>query len=325
MISFIVIGKNEAKNLTRCFNSIIETISYNKLSKYEILYVDSNSTDNSIIIAKKFMEIKIFKITGVYNSAIARNVGAKETVGDILFFVDGDMEINPLFLKNVLNIKNELKYDFVTGHVKDVIHINNQIINKPRTYDEKFKNTDKILHNCGGIFLIKKILWDKLGGMNTKYRKKQDVDFSMRFIKNGRKIVRKGCLIADHHTIDYYDISRMWKMIFKGDWFYTAVIIRDHINNPYAIFNSIRNNYTSFILLFLIPFYLFYSRISIFILYITILLIRVLINTIRMHNPQKILYFFQRVISQIFKDFEICYALFFFFPCKKKINFKKIK
>ena len=79
MISFIVIGKNEAKYLARCIQSIRKTIEYNKLKKYEIIYVDSNSTDDSIKRVLKFKYVKIFKITSKPNAAIARNIGARES------------------------------------------------------------------------------------------------------------------------------------------------------------------------------------------------------------------------------------------------------
>lgn len=98
MISFIVIGKNEAKTLNQCFKSIFKTVEYNNLNEYEINYVGSDSTDTSIEIAMQFKGIRIFKITGVCNAAIGRNIGAKESKGDVLYFIDGDMEIMPNFL-----------------------------------------------------------------------------------------------------------------------------------------------------------------------------------------------------------------------------------
>ena len=103
MISFIVIGRNEGWKLTKCFESIYDTINYNKLINYEIIYVDSASTDDSIDRAKNFNEVKIYIITGKFNAAIARNIGAKEAKGDVFFFIDGDMEILPDFLPLVYN------------------------------------------------------------------------------------------------------------------------------------------------------------------------------------------------------------------------------
>ena len=72
--------------LNRCFESIFSTIDFNSINKYEIIYVDSKSHDNSIDIARKFKKIKIFSITGICNAAIARNIGAKEANGDCFIF-----------------------------------------------------------------------------------------------------------------------------------------------------------------------------------------------------------------------------------------------
>src|ERR1035438_5026457 len=83
MISFIVIGRNEGLKLTKCFESIFKTIHANHLNNYEVIYVDSNSTDSSIDTAKNYNINKIFKITGKCNAAIGRNVGATESKGDI--------------------------------------------------------------------------------------------------------------------------------------------------------------------------------------------------------------------------------------------------
>jgi len=40
MISFIVIGKNEGWKLTKCFESIFNTVAYNQVMNYELIYVD---------------------------------------------------------------------------------------------------------------------------------------------------------------------------------------------------------------------------------------------------------------------------------------------
>ena len=90
MISFTVIGRNEEKNLRRCFNSIYNTILYNQIKDQKVIYVDSKSTDRSIDIAKEFRSITIYCITGYCNAAIDRNIGAKESKGNIFFFIDGD-------------------------------------------------------------------------------------------------------------------------------------------------------------------------------------------------------------------------------------------
>ena len=128
MISFIIIGRNEGWKLTKCLASVFETIDHNKLTSWEVIYVDSNSADDSIDRAKAFVKTKIFKITGFYNAAIARNIGVEESVGETLFFIDGDMEIRPDFLPLVYNEKDGLKHSFVSGQLKNFNYVAKSIL-----------------------------------------------------------------------------------------------------------------------------------------------------------------------------------------------------
>ena len=63
MISFIIIGKNEGWRLQKCLQSISYVVEQDAIVNYEIIYVDSQSTDNSIELAKQY-GAKAFFITG---------------------------------------------------------------------------------------------------------------------------------------------------------------------------------------------------------------------------------------------------------------------
>ena len=96
--AFIVIGRNEGIKIKKCLESIFTTIEKNSLESTEVIYVDSDSKDESIHLALSFNDVKVIKISGEINAAVARNEGAKQANADVLFFIDGDMEINPDFL-----------------------------------------------------------------------------------------------------------------------------------------------------------------------------------------------------------------------------------
>ena len=117
MLSFIILGRNEAANLERCIRSVLSSLVHWNISAYEIIYVDSRSTDRSIEIVKQFPRIKIFYVTGECSAAVSRNIGAAEAIGTTLFFVDADMELSSTFMDGVFNIDGSLKYDVITGQV----------------------------------------------------------------------------------------------------------------------------------------------------------------------------------------------------------------
>lgn len=90
-VSVIIPTKNEEKTIGRCLTSLKAQIYKN----LEIIVVDNASEDKTVKIAKKYTQ-KVFQ-KGLERST-QRNFGAKKATGDILFFVDADMEVT----RNVL-------------------------------------------------------------------------------------------------------------------------------------------------------------------------------------------------------------------------------
>ena len=284
MISFIIIAYNEGSKLTNCIQSIFNAIEKNKLNDFEIIFVDSGSSDDSIEHAQQFPGLRIYLITGIHNAAIARNIGARESVGDILFFIDGDMEIEDDFISRVVDDKDQLKYDNVTGHLNEYFYDNSGdfLWKAPRTYKSTLPSEEMVPLTSGGIFVIKKENWNLVKGMRTKYKRSQDSDLTLRLAMNGIRTIRVPHLIAKHHTIDYRNEKRMWQLLLSGNDFYPALLFRDHFFNLKMIIRTVRHRYTSFLML-LIPFGALISRsllFSITALYMFILLLKVLKHTI---------------------------------------------
>lgn len=63
----------------------------------EVIVVDDGSTDNTVIVAAGFPEVKVITQDHA-GPAAARNRGAREATGDILVFVDADCEPAPTWL-----------------------------------------------------------------------------------------------------------------------------------------------------------------------------------------------------------------------------------
>lgn len=83
-ITVSIIGHNEASDLERCFNSVSWAD--------EIIYVDCESLDNSIEIAKKFTK-NVFQKKNELNLNINKNFGFSKASSDWILYVDPDEEI----------------------------------------------------------------------------------------------------------------------------------------------------------------------------------------------------------------------------------------
>jgi glycosyltransferase involved in cell wall biosynthesis len=295
---------------------------------FEVIYVDSKSTDDSIERAKKF-DLQIFKITGECNAAIARNIGAKEAIGDILFFIDGDMELESSFLSHVYSNKYELENNCLTGHLDDYFYTTEGefLESKSRTYKKKLPKTKELIQMNGGVFLISKKNWKRIDGMKTKYRRSQDLDLFLRLSKIGIHIIRLPHLIVKHHTVDYRNEDRMWKDVMKGNIFYDSLIFRDHLLSLSSIKRVLRSKYTS--LLLMTSFIILVTKIEYFyyfmIIYFGALILRVSINTINTATVnKKLIYYLKRFAYQITVDILFWIGVITFFPRIKTENYKSL-
>ena len=245
MISFIVIGKNEGWKLKLCFDSILNVVQKDEINAYEVVYVDSRSSDDSIALAKTYPNIRVFLVTGECNAGVGRNIGAKEALGNILFFIDGDMELQPNFLKNVLcDNEKRLVYPFISGLHLDMLYDTSwkfqysQLENHPPC-DEIWMIT------TGGLFMVERKYWEELGGIDTRLRANEDYDFGLRMSERGVKMCRKCQLLVKHHTTPY-NLRSTYVTWAK----YSAVVFRKHFTNmEYWKRLLIPAQYTAFTLL----------------------------------------------------------------------------
>lgn len=318
MISFIVIGRNEGKKLTKCFQSIFKTISDNNLIEYEVVYVDSKSTDNSIEIARGLENISIIQLSGEINAAIGRNVGALFAKGDILFFIDGDMEIMPDFLALVYNEKDGLKYDFVSGQMNYIYYDDNENLIGQELYFKKSLNKDAIYYTVGGLFLIKRNFWDLLGGMDNRYKKSEDYDLALKLALKKVHLIRKKEIIGNTHMISYKDHKRMYSGLFDKSHLYSrSLIYREHFFNKYMWPSLIRNDSSLIVLLVSTFICILSNNYLLFLLYPLFVIVRILKRNNNLSNLLiNVPYYFIR-------DIVVIFGFFFFYP--KKIVKRDIK
>jgi glycosyltransferase involved in cell wall biosynthesis len=101
MISFVVPAHNEELWIGKCLTSI--RTSMEPLARpYEVIVVDDASTDTTPRIAGQ-MGARTLRVEHRKISA-ARNAGAREASGDVLFFVDADTQINERVVRAALTV-----------------------------------------------------------------------------------------------------------------------------------------------------------------------------------------------------------------------------
>jgi len=188
LLSVIIPTYNEEKDIEECLRTLFNQ-SYKKI---EIIIVDDGSKDNTLNLIENFSKekkiiIKILKQEHLGPGA-ARNLGVKESKGEILIFVDADMSFPEDFLEKL---------------TKPII--DGKTIGTCREM-EIVKNVNNIWSRCWGKIRISKenankqkafraILKDKfleMGGFDSRYGYADDQTFWFKHKK--RPIIANGAV-----------------------------------------------------------------------------------------------------------------------------------
>jgi GT2 family glycosyltransferase len=107
LISIIIVNYNGRKWLKNCLESI-ESQSY---IHFEIIFVDNNSTDDSVPFVKKnFPKVQIVKLTKNIGFAGGNNEGYKKAKGEYLLLLNNDTKVERDFLRNFIKAFDEIPY-----------------------------------------------------------------------------------------------------------------------------------------------------------------------------------------------------------------------
>ena len=176
-ISFVLPMKNEEKYIGRCIDSINDLI-VEPDNKIEVIVVDHCSNDRSAEIAREKGAKVIKKVGGTISSV--RNFGAKMAIGHYLAFIDSDCELPKEWLKIGLNALLKTKVAAVgSGYVGE----DRNIIEKGWLFERDY-NT-KINFIPSGNFLIRKNVFNEIGGFDDKLKTCEDSDICKRVQKRG--------------------------------------------------------------------------------------------------------------------------------------------
>ena len=119
MFSIVIPIYNEEDNIVKLSDSILNSLPN---LKYEILFINDGSTDNSEEIIEKLTNnhtnIHLINLRRNYGQTAAMQAGFDHSKGDIVIPMDGDLQNDPRDIPLLLNKINE-GYDVVSGWRKD--------------------------------------------------------------------------------------------------------------------------------------------------------------------------------------------------------------
>lgn len=182
-ISIIIPAYNSEKTIAQALRA---ALSQQGVGEVEVIVVDDGSKDRTAEIVKSFPEVKYFYQENA-GPAAARNYGAKEAGGGILFFTDADCIPHPDWIVRMLPFFSRAKVAVVSGSygIANPENLLARCIHKEilfRHYSLMPENPKSFgSYNFG----VRKKVFETVGGFEISYRyaSGEDNDLSYKIIK----------------------------------------------------------------------------------------------------------------------------------------------
>ena len=178
-ISIILTTKNEEKNISE----LLESLS-NQEEPYEVLVVDSDSTDKTQEIIKEYSKkkknIKLLIHPGT--RAESMNYGIQKCTGEAIAFIGGDDIADRNWIKDIREAL--IDSDIIAGKL-----ISKKYDRFGKVANVKFFHKGVNISYPGTNTTYKKEVLDKLGGFDPWFFSAEDLELNLRAVDAGYKIV----------------------------------------------------------------------------------------------------------------------------------------
>lgn len=217
-ISILMPVYNGSGTLADCLNALLQ----NNLNEAEMIVINDHSTDSSPQIASD-MGIRVLDNPRGRGPAAARNFGAENARGSILFFVDSDVLVKNNTVQEVLRVLDQNpKIAAVFGSYDDQPGCTNFLSQYKNLFHHYIHQNSKeeastFWAGCGAV---RKEVFQAMGGFDeAKYKKAQieDIELGVRMRNSGESIRLEKSIQVKH-------LKRWTAMgLLKADIWYRAI------------------------------------------------------------------------------------------------------
>lgn len=205
-LSIIVLNYNNSNVIFRCVDSLLR---FGSRYQYEIVVVDNQSTDGSYEqlrrTYRKNPQVHIYRNTKNGCSS-GRNLGVEKSTRNYLLFLDSDQwATSPYWLDNYFDLlgtePEKLAIGWGAGWFNSRMYAHKVVDAYPLHYlPAKYIATTDVGYISTDGFLIKKTLFQKIGGFDEKYDPTcyEDTDLSLAVRYSGGEIVYSKALGVGH-------------------------------------------------------------------------------------------------------------------------------
>jgi glycosyltransferase involved in cell wall biosynthesis len=212
-LSVVIVTRNEEDRIRDCIESVL-TACRTAVSAFEILLVDSASTDRTVDYATEY-DITVLRIPDEHTVAASagRYAGEQAARGEMVLHVDGDMVLTETWLTQAVAYMEETGVAGVEGCLDSVTQSDVELVD-----------------SIGGVVLYDADALSAVGGFDPHMLGNEDVDLGFRLTAAGYDLVRLPVVSASHPSNGTLsEPIRRWR---AGYYFAPGQAIRKSVSSP---------------------------------------------------------------------------------------------
>jgi chlorobactene glucosyltransferase len=198
MVSVLVPARNEEQNIERCLSSLRNQV----YTRYEIIALNDNSTDSTLDILNRIAasDKKVRVINGKplpddwYGKPYALHQLTSEAKGEIMIFTDADTIHTPTSIAWAVTNMQAMKTDMISGYVGQLFLSLGEIVTVPLMFFltgfaiplflNRYTKLSWFSAAIGQFIVVRKAVFDAIGGCNAFKKKTSEDIYMSRYIKN---------------------------------------------------------------------------------------------------------------------------------------------
>lgn len=194
MVSVVVIGRNEGKRLVNCLQSVHHVLSD---FEHELIYVDSHSSDDSIMRAKDEGARCYMPRSKATTAALGRDIGMREAKGQYILFLDGDMTLEAGFTQSAIDTIVRSSCAGVCGIRKDIYYRDGVQTGENANYYQC--DQIRVAPEFGGAVLLKRDALLACGGWACDVETCEEAELHARLQMHGLTVIEIPQPMIVHH------------------------------------------------------------------------------------------------------------------------------
>lgn len=183
-ISIVIPTLNEEGYIAR----LLESVVCQTTQPHEVIVVDCGSRDNTAKKVAAFTDkLPLVAMCAPRGIGRQRNAGARRASGDVILFLDADVELRPTHLQNAMQEFTQRNLDLASAHfyvdqkLSKLDRFGAKVIN---AYHASFQYSRNPIGN-GFCMFVKKSWHTRIGGFNENYQHSEDHDYVKRAVEQG--------------------------------------------------------------------------------------------------------------------------------------------